>query len=169
MIMSICGRTKTICCFYGREVLTDAWIMYKDRSLLLSHLLFSASLPQLVYEFFLRFLESPDFQPNIAKKYIDQKFVLSVSSLFQNLHQIIPYKRTVRGGDTLLWVLLRKLRPSGSWIVQVCFLSVDSVKQMQHLDLHMKIISSVAGYNYSTLKCCFIEIRMAHIMLLFMH
>ncbi|KAF6731953.1 Serine/threonine-protein phosphatase 2A 56 kDa regulatory subunit delta isoform [Oryzias melastigma] len=34
---------------------------------------------QLVYEFFLRFLESPDFQPNIAKKYIDQKFVLSVS------------------------------------------------------------------------------------------
>ncbi|KAI2657558.1 Serine/threonine-protein phosphatase 2A 56 kDa regulatory subunit delta isoform [Labeo rohita] len=32
---------------------------------------------QLVYEFFLRFLESPDFQPNIAKKYIDQKFVLS--------------------------------------------------------------------------------------------
>lgn len=33
---------------------------------------------QLVYEFFLRFLESPDFQPNIAKKYIDQKFVLLV-------------------------------------------------------------------------------------------
>lgn len=33
---------------------------------------------QLVYEFFLRFLESPDFQPNIAKKYIDQKFVLQV-------------------------------------------------------------------------------------------
>lgn len=35
---------------------------------------------QLVYEFFLRFLESPDFQPNIAKKYIDQKFVMSVRS-----------------------------------------------------------------------------------------
>lgn len=34
--------------------------------------------PQLVYEFFLRFLESPDFQPNVAKKYIDQKFVMSV-------------------------------------------------------------------------------------------
>ncbi|XP_009945997.1 PREDICTED: serine/threonine-protein phosphatase 2A 56 kDa regulatory subunit alpha isoform-like, partial [Leptosomus discolor] len=30
---------------------------------------------QLVYEFFLRFLESPDFQPSIAKRYIDQKFV----------------------------------------------------------------------------------------------
>ena len=55
---------------------------------------------QLVYEFFLRFLESPDFQPNVAKKYIDQKFVMSVSTLehisvmclchgprlFQNLH-----------------------------------------------------------------------------------
>lgn len=26
-----------------------------------------------------RFLESPDFQPAIAKKFIDQKFVLSVS------------------------------------------------------------------------------------------
>lgn len=36
--------------------------------------------PQLVYEFFLRFLESPDFQPNIAKKYIDQKFVMQVST-----------------------------------------------------------------------------------------
>lgn len=33
---------------------------------------------QLVYEFFLRFLESADFQPTIAKKYIDQKFVLEV-------------------------------------------------------------------------------------------
>jgi len=33
---------------------------------------------QLVYEVFLRFLESPDFQPNVVKKFIDQKFVLSV-------------------------------------------------------------------------------------------
>ena len=33
---------------------------------------------QIVYEFFLRFLESPDFQPSLAKKYIDQKFVLQV-------------------------------------------------------------------------------------------
>ncbi|CAG01827.1 unnamed protein product, partial [Tetraodon nigroviridis] len=37
---------------------------------------------QLVYEFFLRFLESLDFQPNIAKKYIDQKFVMQVNRLF---------------------------------------------------------------------------------------
>lgn len=34
---------------------------------------------QLVYEFFLRFLESPDFQPNTAKRFIDQQFVLQVS------------------------------------------------------------------------------------------
>lgn len=34
---------------------------------------------QLVYEFFLRFLESPDFQPSVAKRFIDQKFVLQVS------------------------------------------------------------------------------------------
>ncbi|XP_034040208.1 serine/threonine-protein phosphatase 2A 56 kDa regulatory subunit delta isoform isoform X2 [Thalassophryne amazonica] len=39
---------------------------------------------QLVYEFFLQFLESPDFQPNIAKKYIDQKFVLSLLELFDS-------------------------------------------------------------------------------------
>eukprot|EP00073_Rattus_norvegicus_P018500 XP_003750659.4 PREDICTED: serine/threonine-protein phosphatase 2A 56 kDa regulatory subunit delta isoform-like [Rattus norvegicus] len=39
---------------------------------------------QLVYEFFLRFLESPDFQPNIAKKYIDQKFVLALLDLFDS-------------------------------------------------------------------------------------
>lgn len=38
----------------------------------------SALLSQLVYEFFLRFLESPDFQPSVAKRYVDQKFVLMV-------------------------------------------------------------------------------------------
>lgn len=36
---------------------------------------------QLVYEFFLRFLESPDFQANNAKRYIDQPFVLQVSDI----------------------------------------------------------------------------------------
>ncbi|KAJ8780258.1 hypothetical protein J1605_011861 [Eschrichtius robustus] len=41
---------------------------------------------QLVYEFFLRFLESPDFQPNIAKKYIDQKFVLQVRFIYETEH-----------------------------------------------------------------------------------
>ncbi|XP_053744336.1 serine/threonine-protein phosphatase 2A 56 kDa regulatory subunit gamma isoform-like isoform X2 [Synchiropus splendidus] len=39
---------------------------------------------QLVYEFFLRFLESSDFQPNIAKKYIDQKFVMQLLDLFDS-------------------------------------------------------------------------------------
>lgn len=33
---------------------------------------------QIVYEFFLRFVESPDFNTNIAKRYIDQHFVLQV-------------------------------------------------------------------------------------------
>ena len=37
---------------------------------------------QIVHEFFLRFLESPDFQPNIAKKHIDQKFVLQVGVIW---------------------------------------------------------------------------------------
>ncbi|KAG2467006.1 2A5A phosphatase, partial [Polypterus senegalus] len=39
---------------------------------------------QLVYEFFLRFLENPDFQPTIAKKFIDQKFVLQLLELFDS-------------------------------------------------------------------------------------
>ncbi|KAK3092838.1 hypothetical protein FSP39_007784 [Pinctada imbricata] len=39
---------------------------------------------QLVYEFFLRFLESPDFQPNTGKRYIDQKFVLQLLELFDS-------------------------------------------------------------------------------------
>ncbi|XP_046441639.1 serine/threonine-protein phosphatase 2A 56 kDa regulatory subunit epsilon isoform-like isoform X1 [Daphnia pulex] len=38
----------------------------------------------LVYEFFLRFLESPDFQPGIGKKVIDQKFVLQLLELFDS-------------------------------------------------------------------------------------
>jgi len=38
----------------------------------------------LVYEFFLRFLESPDFQPTIGKKVIDQKFVLQLLELFDS-------------------------------------------------------------------------------------
>lgn len=39
---------------------------------------------QLVYEFFLRFLESTDFQPTIGKKVIDQKFVLQLLDLFDS-------------------------------------------------------------------------------------
>ncbi|XP_043196885.1 serine/threonine-protein phosphatase 2A 56 kDa regulatory subunit gamma isoform-like isoform X2 [Amphibalanus amphitrite] len=39
---------------------------------------------QLVYEFFLRFLESPDFQPNVAKRHIDQKFVLQLLDSFDS-------------------------------------------------------------------------------------
>ncbi|XP_075254059.1 serine/threonine-protein phosphatase 2A 56 kDa regulatory subunit gamma isoform-like [Convolutriloba macropyga] len=39
---------------------------------------------QIVHEFFLRFLESPDFQPNIAKRFIDQKFVLQLIELFDS-------------------------------------------------------------------------------------
>lgn len=39
---------------------------------------------QLVYELFLRFLESPDFQPSIAKRYIDQQFLLQLLDLFDS-------------------------------------------------------------------------------------
>ncbi|CAK5027735.1 unnamed protein product [Meloidogyne enterolobii] len=39
---------------------------------------------QLVYELFLRFLESPDFQATLGKKYIDQRFVLQLLELFDS-------------------------------------------------------------------------------------
>lgn len=39
---------------------------------------------QIVYEFFLRFIESPDFNPSVAKRYIDQGFVLSLLDLFDS-------------------------------------------------------------------------------------
>jgi len=39
---------------------------------------------QLVYEFFLRCLESSDFQPNLAKKHIDQRFVMELLALFDS-------------------------------------------------------------------------------------
>lgn len=39
---------------------------------------------QFVYEFFLRVLESAEFQPNIAKKYIDTKFVVQLLELFDS-------------------------------------------------------------------------------------
>ncbi|KAL3082872.1 hypothetical protein niasHS_010674 [Heterodera schachtii] len=39
---------------------------------------------QLVYELFLRFLESTDFQASIGKKYIDQRFVLQLLELFDS-------------------------------------------------------------------------------------
>uniref|UniRef100_A0A1B0CF27 Serine/threonine protein phosphatase 2A regulatory subunit n=1 Tax=Lutzomyia longipalpis TaxID=7200 RepID=A0A1B0CF27_LUTLO len=39
---------------------------------------------QFVYDLFLRFLESPDFQPATAKRYIDQQFVLQLLDLFDS-------------------------------------------------------------------------------------
>ncbi|ORZ25533.1 protein phosphatase 2A regulatory B subunit [Absidia repens] len=39
---------------------------------------------QIVYEFFLRFLESPEFNINYAKKYIDHKFILQLLDLFDS-------------------------------------------------------------------------------------
>jgi len=42
---------------------------------------------QIVYEFFLRFLESQDFQPNVANKHIDQRFVFQVSGTIVVYHE----------------------------------------------------------------------------------
>lgn len=37
---------------------------------------------QIVYEFFLRFIESPDFNPNIGRKFVDHSFILQLLDLF---------------------------------------------------------------------------------------
>ncbi|KAI0748237.1 protein phosphatase 2A regulatory B subunit [Daedaleopsis nitida] len=39
---------------------------------------------KIVYEFFLRFVESPEFNTNLAKRYIDQTFVLNLLELFDS-------------------------------------------------------------------------------------
>jgi hypothetical protein len=48
-----------------------------------------------VYEVFLRFLESPEFQPNIVKKYIDQKFVLYVCILILDTYYSLCFNITI--------------------------------------------------------------------------
>lgn len=45
---------------------------------------------QLVYEVFLRFLESQEFQATIGKKVIDQKFVLQVGCIPFYSYQFYP-------------------------------------------------------------------------------
>lgn len=37
---------------------------------------------QIVYEFFLRFIESPDFNPNLGRRYVDHSFILQLLDLF---------------------------------------------------------------------------------------
>ena len=68
---------------------------------------------QLVYEFFLRFLESSDFQPTIGKKVIDQKFVLQVclllsgGPLFDRSYLFVPYmERVFIFVMSKLWLLM---------------------------------------------------------------
>lgn len=39
---------------------------------------------QMVYDLCLRFLESPDFQANVAKRYIDHQFILQLLDLFDS-------------------------------------------------------------------------------------
>ncbi|CAO3563196.1 unnamed protein product [Mortierella alpina] len=39
---------------------------------------------QIVYEFFLRFIESQDFNTNVAKKFIDHRFILQLLELFDS-------------------------------------------------------------------------------------
>ena len=39
---------------------------------------------QIVYEFFLRFVESPDFNTTLARRFIDQSFVLNLLELFDS-------------------------------------------------------------------------------------
>ncbi|XP_036094130.1 serine/threonine-protein phosphatase 2A 56 kDa regulatory subunit gamma isoform isoform X3 [Rousettus aegyptiacus] len=64
---------------------------------------------QLVYEFFLRFLESPDFQPNIAKKYIDQKFVLQVRRTWAGRAEALVCRESARPLSVFFFLQLLEL------------------------------------------------------------
>lgn len=44
---------------------------------------------QIVYEFFLRFLESPEFNISYAKRCIDHKFINQVSIIYTYVHMYI--------------------------------------------------------------------------------
>jgi serine/threonine-protein phosphatase 2A regulatory subunit B' len=46
---------------------------------------------QLVYEFFLRFIESPDFNVQEAKHHIDQRFLLQVKKKKKKKTSIFPF------------------------------------------------------------------------------
>jgi hypothetical protein len=48
---------------------------------------------QIVYEFFLRFLESPEFNINFAKKSIDHKFILQVLLFYFVCNEVLKNKR----------------------------------------------------------------------------
>lgn len=62
---------------------------------------------QIVYEFFLRFLESAEFQPTIAKKHIDQKFVLQVmGALVTVIDFIVHFTGTGRSAFLVAKVIL---------------------------------------------------------------
>jgi serine/threonine-protein phosphatase 2A regulatory subunit B' len=44
---------------------------------------------QVVYEFFLRFIESPDLNVAAAKPFIDSKFVLQVQSTWHTIADVV--------------------------------------------------------------------------------
>lgn len=68
--------SPSFCLLYPSVCLYSTSLSFLLLVLSLSHTLFFSL--QLVYEFFIRFLESQEFQPSVAKKHIDQKFVLQV-------------------------------------------------------------------------------------------
>ncbi|CAI4210283.1 unnamed protein product [Parascedosporium putredinis] len=51
---------------------------------------------QVVYEFFLRFIESQDFNTNIAKAYIDHSFVLQLLELFDSEDPLLNLRSFIR-------------------------------------------------------------------------
>ncbi|KFD58915.1 hypothetical protein M514_00078 [Trichuris suis] len=67
-----------------RITLTEMIDFIGNNKGILTESIYPEVVKMLVYEFFLRFLESPDFQPAIGKRYIDQRFVLKLLELFDS-------------------------------------------------------------------------------------
>uniref|UniRef100_A0A8C9P1V2 Protein phosphatase 2 regulatory subunit B'alpha n=1 Tax=Spermophilus dauricus TaxID=99837 RepID=A0A8C9P1V2_SPEDA len=100
---------------------------------------------QLVYEFFLRFLESPDFQPSIAKRYIDQKFVQQLLELFDSED---PRERDFL--KTVLHRIYGKFLGLRAFIrkqINNIFLSVIISTKVQNIKIH------ISGKLYNLYMC----------------
>ena len=91
---------------------------------------------QLVYEFFLRFLESPDFAPSTAKRCIDQQFVLNLLELFDS--------EDPRERDLLKTTLHRsEYRPEGrSWNILIWIQEIPQNNGLAFLPCSFNISSS---------------------------
>ena len=107
---------------------------------------------QVVYEFFLRFIESQDFNTNIAKAHIDHQFVLQVGrncapnkDQLANKFSFLSYSiRRIHANETSL-----RLPSIGSMeSSSTCVHTLDARSTMSFFNLYMRLNASTVLRNY---------------------